>query len=357
MRIVVKIGTQSLLTPDGVLDQDMIAALVAQIVALKRAGHAVVLVSSGAVGAGRALLGRLEKDEQCALDRVLEKQVLASMGQAQLIHSYNEALQPYGMAAAQLLMTRYDFHQRRHFVNVMRLLEELLQRSHIIPVINENDSLAVKELMFTDNDQLAALVAAQINADRLILLTNVDAVLDPETEAPIVELHAGGRWPVIGKAISAGGRGGMASKMDTARKMMRAGILTHIAKAREPDILPRLMAGEALGTKIVPSKRVSGKKRWLTVHTEEPRGSVVANMPLVEKLRDSNEIISILPVGLVEIIGSFERGDVVRILDEDHRKIGYGQALYDAETLSGYLAQQDKPPFIRYDDLYIEEQK
>ncbi|MCB9987727.1 MAG: glutamate 5-kinase [Rhodospirillales bacterium] len=342
------------MSENNTLDKSMVVALVEQIVALKQNGHAVVLVSSGAVGAGRGLWLSQHKNAHFS-DPVIGKQVLASLGQANLIHTYNDALQKHGMLAAQLLMTKYDFRQRRHFVNVAHLIEELLQQKTVLPIVNENDSLSVDELMFTDNDQLSGLVAAQINADRLILLTNVDGVYDPETGAVIREMNpSSGAWPKIGAQASAGGRGGMVSKLDTVRKMARAGVTCHIAPARKKSILLRLVKGEDIGTKIIPARKAGGKKRWLAVHLEEPRGAIIVNECLVERLKESDKVLSILPIGISEISGSFEKGDVVEILDEGRKRIGFGQARYGADVLGGYIGRNNQPVFIHYDALHLE---
>ncbi|MCB1556467.1 MAG: glutamate 5-kinase [Alphaproteobacteria bacterium] len=358
MRIVVKIGTQSLLTDERTLDKAMVTNIVDQIAALRSQGHAIVLVSSGAVGAGRGLWQERKQGRAfCAADRILERQVLASVGQAHLIHTYDEALCAHGMHAAQLLMTRHDFRQRRHFVNVARLLEELLQRPDILPIVNENDAVSVEELVFTDNDQLASLIAAQINADRLIMLTNVDGVYAPADEGrtpqPLRIIDPAENWPRIGRQTSAGGRGGMFSKMEIARKMARIGITVQIARARDTEILPRLIANTVgLGTRIVPHKKPAAKKRWLAVHLEEPRGAVTINDCLVETLHTTNKALSILPVGITAISGTFEKGDIVEIRNETGERLGHGQARYGAESLRGHLGQARKPAFIHYDALH-----
>lgn len=352
MRIVIKIGTQSLLGGDETLDTAMVDALVSQIAALKQSGHEIVLVSSGAVGAGRALWSR-RAQKNISGDEVLEKQVLASLGQASLIQSYNKALSGHDMVAAQLLITRHDFRHRRHSVTVGRLLETLVTRKHIVPVVNENDSLAVEELMFTDNDELAGLAAAQIGANRLILLTDVDGVYGPD--GIIREIAHEKEFAAIDTSGKGGGRGGMASKLDTAKKMAQAGIGTHIAHAKETDILARLIREEAVGTFIKPRRRKKPMKRWLAAGVQRTRGQVSVNEKLAEKLFTQGQAVSLLPVGLVDIPVPFDKDDVVEIIDGAGKKLGHGVARYDAQTLRGYLGRRNKPVFIHYNALHIEQ--
>ncbi len=356
MRIVVKIGTGSLLSEKETLNQAVISHLVDQIAGLKKQGHAVVLVSSGAVGAGHGLWLNKNGTDRFA-DPLIKKQVMASLGQARLIHTYNEALQQHDMLASQLLMTRHDFRQRRHFVNIARLLEELLQRDTILPIVNENDSLSVEELMFTDNDQLSSLIAAQINADKMVMLTNVDGVYDPETGAVISTIDPAQTLPKVGVTKSAGGRGGMAAKLETVRKMAQIGIAGHIVHAHTPDVLLRLMEGEEVGTTIIPAKKPKSKKRWLAVHLEDARGVVTANACLVERLNAAEKAMSILPVGLTDLSGSFEKDDIVEIHDEQGRHLGYGQARYGSAALKGHMGQKNKPVFIHYDALHWEKRE
>ncbi len=358
MRIIIKIGTNSLLDNKGALDEAALGRYVAQIVTLKKSGHQVALVSSGAVSAGRALWQQSGGKTKFK-DPVLGNQILASLGQARLIDSYNHALAPHGMAAAQLLMTRYDFRHRRHCVNIARLMEALLRQGHVLPVINENDSLALEELVFTDNDELAGLIAAHTGADRMIVLTNVDGVYDPAClpdRKVIPEISGTGRdWPAIDQSKSTGGRGGMAAKISAARKLARAGVETIIANAATPDILPKIMANAPIGTKIRAAARPSGLKRWLGAEATAPRGSITVNAGLEDRLITGKTTPSLLPVGISSLSGDFEKGDIVAILSESGKHIGFGQARYDARTLATRCGVQNQPVFIHADALVIAE--
>jgi len=356
MRIVVKIGTQSLLTPDKTLDQAMVANLVEQIFKLRGRGVQVALISSGAVGAGRALWKQAARPHKIN-DTVLEKQILAAMGQTSLIETYNKALAQHGMLAAQLLLTKHDFRHRRHSVNLGRLLERLMNEKDILPVINENDSVAVEELVFTDNDELAGLLAPQVGADRLVILTDVDGVYDlsraDKTVIPQIDFEKGGASVDV-TTLSGGGRGGMASKLNTAKRMAQAGITTHIARAREPDILVRLMDDEVLGTRILPHRKPKPIKRWLATSLQGNRGRITVNTCLAERLRERKQAISILPVGVSCVVTDFTKDDVVEIVDEAGKALGHGIARYDAATLKTYIGKQKMPVFIHYNALHIE---
>ena len=284
------------------------------------------------------------------------KQILSSIGQASLIESYNASLKRYKMLASQLLLTRYDFLHRRHSVNIGRFLDKLQAQKNILPIINENDSVAVDELIFTDNDELAGLVAAQIGADRLILLTDVDGVRFI-TGPPVVIPEIRHNDQMIDVSLSGGGRGGMGSKLKTARKMARIGIQTHIAKARAPDILVKLFDEENLGTVITPQAKKKPVKRWLAAGVQETRGEIIGHDCLSKILHESEgdkTARSILPVGITTITQPFEKDDVVVIKDENGNQIGHGMAKYDHQTLSAYLGQKNKPVFIHYDALHVD---
>ena len=241
-------------------------------------------------------------------------------------------------------------------MNIARLLRELLEHKNIVPVINENDSVAIEELMFTDNDELAGLIAAQVNADKLIILSNVEGVYSGHPNLPdsllisLISPETG--WPEVSSEKSTHGRGGMISKLGTARKMSSLGVTTHIASIAHPSIINRIIDGEPLGTTILPSKKKSNIKRWIA-YNEKKAGSISINPCLFAILKENKRIISILPVGIVSYNGEFNHGDLVEILAPDGQKIGVGLAKYDSDKLKEYLGQQDKPIFIHYDHLHL----
>ena len=355
MKIVIKVGTQSILSENGSPVEPIIRDLVDQIATLQKAGHQVVLVSSGAVGSGRKVAREF-------LDRpfgssIGEKQLLASLGQYELMHLYVGLFKTHHLLAAQLLLTKQDFHTRAHYLNIARLLREITDNKTIVPIINENDSVSIEELMFTDNDELAGLISAQMNADTLIILSNVDGVYsghpDDPTAGLIPLINPEEAWPEISLAKSTQGRGGMISKIGTARHMSTLGITTHIANINQPSVIVRLIKGDSIGTMILPNKKKSNIKKWITYNTDKHNGTIVINPNLLAILKENKRVISILPVGIERFTGDFKKGDLVEILSNEGVSIGIGIAKYDAAKLNDYLGQHGKPEFIHYDHLHI----
>ncbi|KTD20100.1 glutamate 5-kinase [Legionella lansingensis] len=355
MKIVIKVGTQSILSSDGTPFEPIMLHLVEQIVTLQKAGHHVVLVSSGAVASGRKVAGQFLGRQYGS--SIGEKQVLASLGQYELMHIYASMLKRHNVLASQLLLTKQDFQTRQHYLNISRLLREILAQKNIVPIINENDSVAIEELMFTDNDELAGLIAAQMNADKLIILSNVDGVYTGHPREPGSELipiiNPKDAWPEVSSSKSLHGRGGMISKLGTARKMSNLGITTHIANINHSFVVTRIVNEETLGSTILPSRKKSNIKRWMAYSSEKNIGSITINSRLVVILKENKRVISILPVGIEKCTGNFKRGDLVEILTPENEKIGVGLARYDAVKLNEYLGQLAKPEFIHYDHLHI----
>lgn len=355
MRVVIKVGTQSILATDGTPNEPVMLHLVEQIAALQQSGHHVVLVTSGAVGSGRKVAQQILGAEFG--NTLGEKQVLASLGQHELMHVYAAMLKTHHILASQLLLTKQDFQTRHHYLNIARLLRVILAHKNIMPIINENDSVAIEELMFTDNDELAGLIAAQINADKLIILSHVAGVYstdpqDAEAECLSVIDPAHG-WPLISAVQSGQGRGGMVSKLGTARKMSLLGITTHIASIYEPAIIQRLLAGERIGTVILPSKKKSNIKRWMAYTNEKKAGAIIINEGLQAILQEGKRVISLLPVGIIGCSGDFKKSDLVDIVSVQGQTIGVGIAKYDAAKLMGFLGLKGKPEFIHHDYLHL----
>ncbi|KTD36405.1 glutamate 5-kinase [Legionella nautarum] len=355
MKIVIKVGTQSILAHDGTPYEPIVRQLVEQIATLQKAGHHVVLVSSGAVGSGRKIARQFFSRQYGS--SIGEKQVLAALGQHELMNIYASMFKTHNLLAAQLLLTKQDFQTRQHYLNIARLVREILEQKNIIPIINENDSVAIEELMFTDNDELAGLIAAQMNADKLIILSNVEGVYTGHPDEPgaqfIPIIRHEEDWPAVSALKSTQGRGGMISKLGTARKMSSLGITTHIATIEKPSVIMRIISEEQLGTTILPSKKKSNIKRWIAYSGEKKTGSISINSGLFAILKENKRVISILPVGIESCKGEFKKGDVVEILTSDGQKIGVGLAKYDINKLREYLGQKDRPDFIHYDHLHI----
>lgn len=354
MKIVIKVGTQSILAEDGTPFEPIMLHLVEQIALLQAAGHHIILVSSGAVSSGRKVAHQLLSRQYGT--SIGEKQVLASLGQHELMSIYASMFKKHHILASQLLLTKQDFQTRKHCLNIARLLREIVHQKNIVPIINENDSVAIEELMFTDNDELAGLIAAQINADKLIILSNVEGVYTSHPDNPdsklISFIYPEKNWPEISSDKSTHGRGGMISKLGTARKISTLGITTHIASINQPSVIIRIIEQEPLGTTIFPSKKKSNIKRWMA-YSDKQMGSISINMCLFEILKENKRVISILPVGIEKCVGDFKKGDLVEVLTHEGQKIGVGVAKYDANKLAGYLGKKAMPEFIHYDHLHI----
>lgn len=351
-RLVIKIGTNVLTDVDGTPDLDTMAHLVEQIAGLREAAVEVIVVSSGAVGMGRSVAPGFDH-----LPRVLRRQVLSALGQTKLMQLYQEFFRPYGFHVAQVLATKEDFRDRRHYLNMKHCLQGLL-RGNIIPVVNENDVVSVTELMFTDNDELAGLVAAMVNAEALLILSNVDGVFDGPPQDPASRLlpeidPTDQRYQqYIQPSTSSFGRGGMHTKFRIAGKAARLGITTIIANGKKREILPAVLSGTGAATRFRPKKRVSNLKKWLAHHSEERKAAVFINAGAATALRAPGRVSSLLPVGIIRIEGDFEKGDIVSIrLDE--QEVGIGMAQYSAVTARKYLGQKGKKPLVHYDYLIM----
>lgn len=358
MRIVIKVGSQSILNVDGTPLLDVMTDVIEQLIQLNQAGHQVVLVSSGAVALGRGISRRILAREYAT--SVADKQLMASIGQPQLMAIYTQLCEARGYIAAQLLLTKYDFQTKRSYTNILRLLQKSLAQENIITIINENDSVAVDELMFTDNDELSGIIAAQIGADKLLLLTSIDGVYTKNPSEPdaqlIKEVYLTDELPDLTGKTSLG-RGGMSSKLTTARKMARAGVMTHIASLIEPQVIQRLVVqNEDIGTKVVPEQRQAARKKYLAFTQGTAHAQITINAGLVNALKN-NHSISILPIGILEFKGEFKRGDMLEIISETGDKIGVGIARYNTSKLSEYIGQHAKPELIHHDYLHIDYDK
>ncbi len=252
-RIVVKVGTNVLTTAEGNLDLETLGNLVDQIAQLQGAGYQMLLVSSGAVGAGKSVFNFKDTG-----DKIASRQVYSSIGQILLIHEYYQRFREHHIFCSQVLATKEDFRGKTHYANMSHCIENLLSQG-VVPVINENDVVAIDELMFTDNDELAGLMAQMVKADRLIILSNVKGIFNGAPDHPeskIISFIQAQEISSISEFIqeqtSSGGRGGMVSKFNTARKAIRKGIQVQIAHGKVPNILLRLLAGEEIGTTFVP---------------------------------------------------------------------------------------------------------
>jgi glutamate 5-kinase len=362
-RLVVKVGS-SLVTNQGHgLDHSALARWAEQIAELKRRNRHVLLVSSGAIAEGMQRLGWARRPRQ-----LHELQAAAAIGQMGLVQAYESCFRTHDLHAAQILLTHDDLSDRRRYLNARSTLRTLLELN-TIPVINENDTVAIDEIKFGDNDTLAALVTNLVEADVLVILTDQpglftrdprrypDATLVTEAKAgdPELERMAGGAGSHIGS-------GGMQTKIRAAKRAARSGAHTVIASGHEPDVLLRLTDGEMIGTQLIAeTMTLAARKQWLADHLQV-RGQLKLDAGAVKALAQDGK--SLLPIGVYELSGDFERGEVVSCLDPDGREVARGLVNYNAgetrrilrapsheiEARLGYI---DEPELIHRDNLVL----
>jgi glutamate 5-kinase len=325
--VVVKVGTGVLTSADGTLDTDRVAALAEQIHQVHVTGRNVVLVSSGAIGAGMGQLNLASRPTDLS-----HLQAAAAVGQSFLIRAYDESLRRHGHHAAQLLLTAGDFEDRTRYLNVRNTIHALFDLG-AVPVVNENDTVSVDEIRFGDNDRLAALVTNLLQAPLLVILTTVDGLYDGVPGTPAARLIS----TVTNLADVAHfatndrsrlGRGGMQSKLEAARTVAAAGENVIIANGLRPRVLMEILNGDAVGTLVMAhGAMVPAWKRWIG-YTVRPRGRYLlddgARRAVVENGR------SLLAIGIVEVDGSFEKGDVVALCDSTGKEFARGLSNYSA---------------------------
>ena len=363
-RWVVKVGS-SLLTNNGRgLDENLISAWAAQIAALRQSGIEVVLVSSGAVAEGMKRLGWERRPHA-----LHDLQAAAAVGQMGLVQTYETCFQKHSIRTAQILLTHDDLADRQRYLNARSTVRTLLNLG-VVPVINENDTVAVEEIRFGDNDTLAALVTNLIEADLLVLLTDQPGMYDedPRQNPNAQFIHEGQAGdPQLERMAGAGGvgslgRGGMLTKVRAAARAARSGAATLIAYGREATILQRIAAGERVGTLLLPGQEtMAARKQWLAGQLQV-RGRLTLDAGAARVLRESGR--SLLPVGVIAVEGEFGRGELVACVSEDGKEIARGLVNYSAaesrkimrqpsdkiEELLGYV---DEPELIHRDNLVL----
>ncbi len=355
--IVIKIGTNVLAQSNHLLNHDIMQSLVEQIARLREQGAKIVLVSSGAVGAGRGSIV-LPK----SMDTVTQRQIFASVGQIELLNVYRNFFAKHDIPCAQVLVTKEDFRDRRHYLNMRNCFVGLLGQD-IIPIVNENDVVSVTELMFTDNDELSGLLASMLRAKRLIILTNVDGVYDGNPKLatskviPLIIPSAAlskDQWSnIISPEKSQFGRGGMITKAGIAEKLATEGIAVHIANGLRTDIMLDIVSGKRVGTTFVPHDETSGVKRWISHSEGHEKATITINAGARSALISGNNAASVLPVGITAIDGNFDKGDIIKIIDEQSKPIGYGMAQYGSAKAREVMGKQRQKPLIHYDYLVL----
>lgn len=355
-RIAVKIGSNVLTRKDGSLDVTRMSALVDQVAELHRHGVEVVLISSGAVASGRSEVKPGKK-----LDAVSARQLYSAVGQAKLINRYFELFREHKIACGQVLTTKENFGSRTHYLNQKHCMEVMLDNK-VIPIVNENDTISVTELMFTDNDELSGLIATMMGMDALIILSNIDGIYNgnpADPAATVIREIDGGKQDLseyVQTSKSSFGRGGMLTKCSIAQKVADEGITVIIANGKKENILPALLAkgSQTVCTRFIPvAKPVSSVKKWIAHSEGFAKGEIHINRGTEEALTGS-KATSLLLVGVTAIIGDFEKNDIVKIINEAGIQIGVGCAGYDSREAIGLIGQRDLKPLVHYDYLYLD---
>lgn len=355
-RIAVKIGSNVLTSKDGMLDTERMASLVAQIAELHKNGVEIILVSSGAVASGR---GELHLDKK--IDAVKSRQLFSAVGQVKLLNNYYELFAKHGIRCGQVLTMKECFSTRRLYLNQKQCIEVMLENK-VIPIVNENDTVAVTELMFTDNDELSGLMATMMDMEALVILSNIDGIYNgnPADEGTFVirEITENDRdlSRFIQTKKSSFGRGGMITKTNIARKVAKEGITVIIANGTRENILPELLkkGSDVVCTTFTPSeKEISSVKKWIAHSEGYAKGTLVINEKAKAKLL-SDEAVSLLPIGVVSVEGEFEKDDIVKIVTADGISIGVGKVSCDSVKARTIIGNKGGRALVHYDYLFLE---
>lgn len=356
-RIAIKIGSNVLTRKDGSLDVTRMSALADQVAELHQHGVEVILISSGAVASGRSEVKPNKK-----LDHVSARQLYSAVGQAKLINRYFELFREHKIACGQVLTTKENFGSRTHYLNQKHCMEVMLENK-VIPIVNENDTISVTELMFTDNDELSGLIATMMGMDALIILSNIDGIYNGNPQDPaseVIRTIDNGRQDLseyVQTSKSSFGRGGMLTKCNIARKVADEGITVIIANGKKNNILLELLAkgSDTVCTRFLPSpKPVSSVKKWIAHSEGFAKGEIHINKGAEEALLDP-KATSILLVGVTHIKGEFEKDDIVKIINEEGIQLGVGCAGYDSREATRLIGHRDLKPLIHYDYLYLDQ--
>jgi glutamate 5-kinase len=339
--LVVKIGTNVLAKDDDTLDDSRFEALAAQVHAVRQSGRRVVLVSSGAIGAGIGLLGLNRRP-----DDLPHLQAAAAVGQAHLIRKYDHALHQYGYRAAQLLLTANDFRRRARYLNVRNTLRTLFEYD-AVPIVNENDTVSVEEIRFGDNDRLAALVTNLLESPLLVILSVIEGLYDGDPAMsgskliPLVENWDESLLALATAARSARGTGGMQSKLEAARNATAVGENVIIADGRVPNVLERILAGEEVGTLFLArGESIPAWKRWIG-YSLPPRGKYVLDDGARKAIAQRGR--SLLAIGITAVHGEFTKGEVVSLVDSAGVEFARGLTnfgAHDARRIAGKRTEQ-----------------
>lgn len=358
-RIAIKIGSNVLARRDGTLDITRMSAIVDQVAELRRSGKEVVIITSGAVASGRS-----EMKDTPRLDAVSARQLFSAVGQAKLINRYYEFFRDHGMVCGQVLTMKENFSTRLHYLNQKHCMEVMLDNG-VIPIVNENDTVSVTELMFTDNDELSGLIATMMDMDVLIILSNIDGVYDGDPSLPESKLipevlpdEALDAETIVARGKSQFGRGGMGTKFRIARKVADEGIAVMIANGKRENVLTDiLLAGkEVPHTTFVAQRRaVSSVKKWIAHSDGFAKGEIHINQGAYVALTSTAQASSLLAVGVTRVDGEFEKDDIVKIVAPDGRVFAVGRTSYDSEEARKLIGVQGAKPIVHYNYLFIDQ--
>jgi glutamate 5-kinase len=353
-RIAIKVGSNVITQPDGSLNDGRILRLVEDVAILYKQGIEVILISSGAVAAGRSEVSPSKKT-----NIVAAKQIWAAIGQVKLMSSYQFLFGKYGIQAGQLLATKESFRDRRHYLNMKNCISAMLE-NRVLPIVNENDTVSINELMFTDNDELSGLISSMMDCKSLIILSNVDGVFngipgEKGTELiSIIDEESENPDKYISSVKSGFGRGGMTTKCSIARKLASQGVDVFIANGTRDSIISDIVRRKDIPNThfIAKNKWETGVKKWLSHSDTFAKGAVVINKGAKEALLDE-KATSLLMIGIIKVDGYFKSGDIVRIVDEEGNNIGLGKSQYDSKKAEQNIGEKLSKPFIHYDYMVI----
>ncbi len=341
-RIVIKIGSRVLTGEDHGLDRQFLHVLAGEVARLRTAGREIILVSSGAIAAGIGALGLAERPRS-----IPQKQAAAAVGQSKLMQAYEEAFSDHGLKVAQVLLTGDDLSHRRRFLNARATLDALLAYG-VVPVINENDTVVVAEIKFGDNDNLSALVTCLVEAELLLILTDIDGFYDADPRSnpdarlvPLVSAITRGIERAAGGSGSKVGTGGMATKIAAAKRVGRFGVPTLLINGRNPLSLPRALAGEEVGTLFLPSRESLNRRKHWIAYTLRPSGRIMVDTGALVALSRHGK--SLLPSGVLSVEGDFDRGGCVRICGSDGSEFARGISDYsraEIERIKGHKSSE-----------------
>lgn len=362
MDITIKIGSNVLTNTDGTLHVERMKSLAAQIAKLHEEGNRIILVSSGAMAAGRSILKGYEQ-----MDAVSQRQLLSSVGQVKLIDTWKQIFDAHNINIGQLLATKNDFGSREHYLNMKNCVQSLWENK-VLPIVNENDTVSVTALMFTDNDELSGLMASMMDCQKLFILSNINGIYngnpqDPEAKV-ITEIQAGKSVAeYVQTTKSSFGRGGMVTKCRTAEKTAGYGIHVYIANGTSENVITRLATEdpEFPRTHFQPGEHSPAIKKWIAYSEGFTKANVVINEGAVNALNDHKKAASLLVAGVIRFEGGeFKTGDLLTIVNEKGEKIGVGKSNYDRdkamkaiEAIRELGLKGGIKPLIHYDYLCV----